>query len=118
MATLPESIPIHNIIRRVHRIHVKRHKSPIHSLLAACRDVKPDRIKIIRYAQCNPQQKNNFTTVIAKNRDEAIQQDRAESEEVKMYMDGSGQERRIEAVAIMKKGGQRKRKLQLSMGTD
>jgi ribonuclease HI len=116
MATLPETNPINYHLARAHCMHVKRHKSPLHMLLAEYRDVKPGKVEKIQATRRCPQWKPPFSIHIEKDAKRAKERAMQRVEDVQIFTDGSGQDGRIGAAAVLWREGRRERCLQMYLG--
>jgi hypothetical protein len=118
MATLPETHPVHQHIRRAHKIHVKRHRSPLHCLLAAYKWINPDRTETIDAVRMGPKWKPLLGISIAPDKDEAKKEVQENQAEVKIFTDGSGYEGGIGAAAILLRRDKPIRVLRYHLGTE
>jgi ribonuclease HI len=122
MATLPESNPISSNLARAHRVHVKRHQTPLHRLLATYRDVKPGKLEKVQTIRRPPYWKPKYDTYIQRDAKKAKERAELRREDIQIFTDGSGYEGGIGAAAtIWRQGqrqGQRERTLQLHLGSD
>jgi ribonuclease HI len=118
MATLPESNPIYQHLARAQKVHVKRHKSPLHKLLAAYPDIKPDKMEKVKTVRRKPQWKPPFSTHIEGSKEKAKESAGARREDIQIYTDGSGYRGGIGAAATSWRTGRGKKTLKLHLGSD
>lgn len=116
LATLPESHPIHHHLARAYQVPVKRHRSPLHQLVAAYRGVRPGVVEVIKPVTRGPKWKPEFDTRIDGDKEAAIERARQDTAEVKIYTDGSGHSGGIGAAAILTRAGQPPRTLRYHLG--
>src|SRR5438552_1229082 len=116
MATLPETHPIHHHLARSHRIPVKRHRTPMHCLLATYRNVHPEGIETVQAVLRGPKWKPRYQTRIEGSVAEAKELIARSNAEVKIFTDGSGMKGGIGAAAILMRNGQRTRTLRYHLG--
>ena len=118
IATLPPDHPLHKPARKCSTRKVKRHKSPLHLLMQAY-NVRPQEVESIRPAMRNPAltHKRPFTVSIANSKDNSITEDTQAKEKVKIYTDGSAQDGKVGAAALLLREGQPDRKLHYHLGS-
>lgn len=111
MATIPNSHALHGQIKRAARRYVAKHKSPMHEVLHRNK-IKPEQYEKIKPNLWGPKWEQEHTTVIAENKEKAME----DMEKYKgchvVYTDGAGRDGKVGAAAIYtpKKGEKRKRR--------
>jgi hypothetical protein len=91
MVTLPDTHPIHHQVRKAARhVHIKRHKTSLHLLLAAYRDVRPGAVEEVQTVRRSPKWKAACEVEIAGDEEEAKAMIGASRADVKIFTDGSG----------------------------
>jgi len=116
MATLPDTHPLHHHLLRTCKVPVRRHRSPIHRLLAAYKKVRPGAIETIPGVARGPKWKPSFETRIESSKEAAIERAENDRAEVRIYTDGSGYGGGIGAAAVLLRAGKQARKLQFHLG--
>lgn len=108
--TLPETHPLNKVAQRASKHIVKRHRSPLHILMALTpwepRDV--EKVEVVRR---KPGWKSRVKINIAKDRKEAIQQVQEERADIEIFTDGSGIDRGVGAAVVVYMKGERRLKV-------
>ena len=119
LATLPKSYPLHRIANHKTSGKIKRHKSPMNSLLAAYRS-DPKRVEKTPATARDPtlQGELPFVTSIANSREDSIKEAESASKEVQVFTDGSALDGKVGAAAILTRAGKPPRALHLTLGPE
>lgn len=107
IATLPPAHPLHKPVKKcTSRTIVKRHLSPLYKLMKTY-STQPSSIECIRPAPHNLAMvhKRPFMVSITEDKEASILEDSRAAEQVKVYTDGSVQDGKVGAVAIIKREG-------------
>src|SRR5882724_11852776 len=100
MVTLPKIHPLQPLFHTRARQYIKSHRSPLHEL-AHIYDMEPEiieKIWLVNIALCYS---GKFTTRVAMMAEEAEEQEVASGAGIQIYMDGSGVEGQVGAVAVL-----------------
>jgi ribonuclease HI len=118
MATLPHSHPIMKIFQKSSKCRVKRHRAPLHQLTSAYNLTHED-FETITVAGHNPalMGKQPFRTDIQDSKDSSKETDKQAPENIKIYTNGSAQDGKVGAAAIMTRDGKTLRVLHFHLGT-
>src|SRR6266702_4756810 len=116
--TLPPEHPLHTPAKKCATKMVKRHKSLLHKLMQAF-NIKPSLFETISTTGGNPARADirPFKLDIAKNKDASIMADTEGNEKVKIYSDGSAQNGKVGAAAVLVRPGKKPRTLHYHLGT-
>ena len=119
LAMLPSDHPLHRIANRKTTGKIKRHKSPINSLLGAYA-YDPKRLEKIPSTARDPMQSGKlpFKINIAETRENSMREDEEANEEVQVYTDGSAINGKVGAAAILIREGNAPRTLHLHLGPE
>ena len=106
LALLPPDHPLHPLVRKNASRRVKRHRAPLHTLLALY-DLNPTLIEKIPSTARNPEQtgKLPFNIRVPKDRNSSIAEDTLAREEIQVYSDGSAINGEVGAAAVLIKRG-------------
>ena len=117
IATLPQAHPLHKPAKKCAARAVKRHASPLHKLMSVY-GVRPSDTESIRAAPRNPatSHKRPFTVSIPADKEASTMEDKQATEVVKVYTDGSSQDGKVGAAAVLKRADQPTRKLHFHLG--
>ena len=118
LATLPEEHPLHKIANKITG-KIKRHKSPMNSLLAVYRiDLK--KIEKIPAVARDPiiQGELPFGTSIAKSREDSIKESENANEKIQIFTDGSAINRMVGVATILTRVGNPLHVLHLTLGSE
>ena len=117
LATLPSSHPLYKLVRLSVNPRTKHHRSPLHQLMQTY-VVRPQETETISPAPQNPalSHKRPFTISVSSNKDNLIEEDLRATEAVRIYMDGSAQEGKVGAAALMIRQGEPNRMLHYHLG--
>jgi len=119
LATLPKEHPLHRIVNSKTTGKIKRHKSPMSSLLAA---YKVDLKKVVKIptAARDPtlQGKLPFDISIAESREDSINEATCADEEVQIFTDGSALNGMVGAAATLTREGNPPCMLHLTLGPE
>jgi len=117
IATLSPDHPLSKPARRCANRAVKRHKSPLHALMQNY-GIRPDITETIRATPRNPAltHKRPFTISIPDSKDASVDEEAHATENIKVYSDGSAQDGKVGAAAILIKPGEPTRTLHLHLG--
>ena len=118
MATLPHSHPVTKMYRSSNKRKVKRHKSPLHHLSNAFKAAHED-FETTLVAGRNPalMGKQPFKIDIPGNKDESKEVDEQAPEHVKIYSDGSAQDGKVGAAAVLQRNGKTIKTLHYNLGS-
>ena len=116
MTTLPASNPIHREIRLAAH-QQKHHKSPLHFLVKVF-GTHPNSTEEILPLRHSPKWTPNVTTLIANKKEEAIRDTERADEETQIFMDSSGYQGGIGAVAVLRRRGKLEKVLRFHLGSD
>ena len=106
ICTLPESHPLHQLIREYRTVYARKHRTPLHKLLDHFPEIQPGQIETITPNPRPPAYTvDSFTTEIAQDRDTSMLNEAISSPEIKVFTDGSGINGNIGAAAVMYRKG-------------
>ena len=102
LLTLPDTHPLHQIIRAAKRRPPIKHLTPIdyHLKLFALANTK---VETIQPTACLPRRNSQFSTKIEPDREDSIRYELRDDADYKIFSDGSGQDNGIGAAAILYK---------------
>ena len=117
IATLPPTHPLHKPAKKCAGRRVKRHRSPLHLLMLAY-NAHPQDVENIKPAARNPAitHKRPFTVSFASNKEDSVTEDTRATEVVKVYSDGSAQNGKVGAAALLLREGESDRTLHYHLG--
>src|SRR5712691_4761864 len=117
LAILPSEHPLHKTVGRKITGKIKRHKSPLNSLLAA-HSYDPKKIEKIPTVARDPtmQGKLPFKVSIAENRDDSTKETLNATKEIQVYTDGSAINGKVGATAVLIRAGNPTCTLHLNLG--
>ena len=104
LAVLPDTHPLHKIVKVTACQDVKRHRSPLHLLLHTFR-IKPADYELIAPGSRPPNRRDSLLTHIAGSREESWEEDLHDDAKVCIYSDGSGLNGMAAAAAVLFWGG-------------
>jgi ribonuclease HI len=118
IATLAPQHPLHKPARKCANGTVKRHRSTLHELMQAFK-IKPCLLETLATTGRDPAKahKRPFKLDIAKDKEASIKADKEGREIIKVYSDGSAQEGKVGAAAILIRPGKETRKLHCHLGS-
>ena len=118
IATLDPKHPLHKPAKTCASRNIKRHRSTLHELIQAF-DIKPALLESLRTTGGNPatSHKRPFKVDIAVNKDASVTADAEGTENIKVYSDGSAQEGKVGAAAVLIRPGKNTRKLHFHLGS-
>jgi hypothetical protein len=116
MAIHPPIHPLHPLLRRAAKLNIKHHRSSLHNLAHSFL-LNPSKIETIMPARQAPTSTTPYTTHIAANKDASITEHDNITADTRIYTDGSGENRKIGASAVLYKAGHL-RKLCYHLGTE
>jgi len=116
LATLPPTHPLHKPITNSAKRLVKRHPTPLHSLLHTY-NIKLNNIEMINATRQNAKWMPTVNVQIVETREKAIEEDARDGADVKVYMDGSGMEGKIGVGVVLYQQGREKAVLRYRLGT-
>ena len=118
IATLPPAHPLYKPAGNCAKRRTNRHKSPLHQLMLNYA-AKPQDMETIKPMPRNPALTHTrpFSVNFAKSKDKSVEEDERATEEAKVYTDGSAQEGKVGAAAILIREGKPTRKLHYHLGT-
>jgi len=118
MATRPSSHPISPLILRTIKHQPKKHRTSLHHL-ASISKFNPVELEKIKATRQRPGSPPNFTTSIAKSKEESIEIDKELFPVGRMiYTDGSGYKGMIGAAAVLFVNGTKTADLRFQLGPD
>jgi ribonuclease HI len=97
-------------------MQVRKHRTPLHRLLAKYKDISPGGIESIEVSSRGPKWKPFFTTAIASNKEQAKEMLAQNRAGIHVYTDGSGFGNGIGAAAVLIREGQQPKSLQFHLG--
>ena len=117
IATLPPQHPLYKPARKAANLRTKRHKSPLHDLMQTFK-IKLNNYETIPAVGRNPAKayKRPFTMSIAANKEASKKEDATGDKEIKVYSDGSAQDGKVGAAAVLVRLGQATRMLHFHLG--
>ena len=117
LTMLPKEHPLHGIVQHKVSGKIKKHKSPLNSLLAAYRH-NPKKIEKTPTTARNLalQGKLPFVICIAENREESIREMENAREAIQVFTDGSAIDGKVGAAAVLTRAGNPPCTLHLHMG--
>ena len=116
--TLPQH-PLYKPVNASKSRHIRRHRTPLHALFHHT-SFDPKRVEKIPAKPRNPAQtgKLPFNISIATSKEASIIEDRNALDAVKIYSDGSAQEGKVGAAAVLTHPGKPNRILHFHLGTE
>ena len=119
LSTLPPEHPLYKLVKASANRKIIKHKSPLHNLMQIFK-LDPNRISKIATAVRNPLDANNIPlrTSIAGSKENSKIEDSNASESIKVYSDGSENNGKVGAAAVILKPGQQPRILHYHLGSD
>lgn len=115
IATLPDTHPLYQPVRRCAKRYVKHHRSALHHLTHLF-NINPDDLETITPTRRPPHSQTPFTTEIAKTRDESKQHSAEDKADIRIFTDGSGYEGMAGAAAILYRQRRRPKILRYHLG--
>ena len=105
--TLPPSQPLYKPARLSSNPRTKHHRYPLHQLMQVY-TVKPQETETISPVLQNPAlaHKRLFTISISSSKDNSVEEDTRATEAVRIYIDGSAQEGKVSAMALLIRQGE------------
>jgi ribonuclease HI len=118
IATLPPEHPLHKPAKKCANRATKRHRSTLHDLMQAF-NIKPNLLETLTTTGGNPatRYKRPFKIDITSDKEASIKADADGKEKIKVYSDGSAQEGKVGAAAILIRPGKETRKLHFHLGS-
>jgi ribonuclease HI len=117
LATIPPAHPLHKPVQNAANRNVKRHFTPLHSLMHTY-EIKPKAMETIAAVRQNTTWTPNLTTRIAESAALAEQQSGEDRADIRVYSDGSGIGGKIGAAAVLYRGGVLKSRRRLRLGSE
>jgi ribonuclease HI len=116
--TLPDTHPLHQIIREAQRNPPAKHPSPLDTLIKKF-DLQETKVEIIQPAVTLTHSNSRIATHIDKNREDSIISERLDTADFKVFSDGSGHDNGIGSAAILYEKNRHRplRSLQAYLGT-
>jgi ribonuclease HI/endonuclease/exonuclease/phosphatase family metal-dependent hydrolase len=102
--TLPDTHPLHKIVRQARRHPPEKHLSPLDQLIKIFK-LRNTKIEVIDPVTRYVAGTNRFVTIVATSREESIISENNDIADYKVFSDGSGQEEDIGASAVLYKKG-------------
>jgi hypothetical protein len=102
--TLPDTHPLRELVRDYSDNPARAQPAPLHNLIKIF-NVVPQHIETILPPTRLPAHRNVFDIEIADNRDDSIANEQEDDAEIKVYVDGSGQDDNAGAAAVMYRKG-------------
>lgn len=118
IATLPPQHPLHKPAKNCAARATRRHKSPLHDLMQTF-NIKPSALETVAATGGNPAtcHKQPFRLEIANDNEVSVTADTEGTEKARVYLDGSAQEGKVDAAAVLICPGKETRKLHYHLGT-
>ena len=110
--------PLHKPIRKCASRETKRHKSTLHDLIQAF-NIKPNSLETLPTTGGNPatRHKRPFKLTVASDKKASVAADEEGRENIKVYSDGSAQDGKVGAAAVLIQQGKETRTLHYHLGT-
>lgn len=116
LASLPPSHALHSIVTHCARhVDIASHREPIHDLFRLT-GLVPRRVESLAPVSLRPGSSLPFTTFIASSREEAADLDAAQTNDLRVYSDGSGLDGQVGASAVLLRHGREPRFLHFHLG--
>ncbi|KAF8264457.1 hypothetical protein EI94DRAFT_1593134 [Lactarius quietus] len=117
IATLPPQHPLHKPVKNCAGRTTKRHRSPLHDLVQTF-NIKPKLLETLSTTGGNPTThcKHPFKIDNASNKEVSVKADKEGKEKIKVYSDGSAQDREVGAAAVLIHPGKETRKQHYHLG--
>jgi ribonuclease HI len=118
LATTPPGHPLYKPVNNSKR-YIKRHRTPLHILFKGT-GFNTKHVEKIPSKPRNPAQigKLPFTVSISTSKEASVLEDRFATEQVKVYSDGSAQEGKVGAAAVLTRPGKPNRTLHYHLGSE
>ena len=118
IATLSPQHPLHKPAKTCANRRIKRHRSPLHDLIQTF-NIKPGLLETITTTGGNPatRHKRPFKTETPRDKESSVKADKEGKESIKVYSDGSAQDGKVGAAAVLIRAGKETRKLHFHLGT-
>lgn len=116
IATLPDSHPLKRPAKDAFRCYVQRHRAPLHEIMRLL-TIGPGGMETIEPVRQHPGWISGVTTEIAGTREDGIAGDLFNTDEVRVYSDGSGLDGQIGAAAILLRGRTHRKVLRFHLGS-
>ena len=117
LATLPSLHPLCKPVLQAVRCFIKKHHSPLHELMYKFK-LKPKLLEKIAATRQDPKWEPGVAIRIADNKERAKEEDGGDRSHIKVYMDSSGVEGQIGAVAVLYCDGVLRRKRRMRLGSE
>ena len=117
IAALPVTHPLNPRAAKAAKRYVQHHRSPLHELFRSFHIV-PGIIEKKPAVLHDPTWNTPFKVVIPETKEAALEIDRTDGADLRVYADGSGYEKGIGAAAVLYRGSAQPRHLQLHLGSD
>ena len=119
LATTPPQHPLYKPVNASKSRHIRCHRTPLHALFHHT-SFDPKRVEKIPAKPRNPAQtgKLPFNISIATSKEASIFEDQNALDAVKIYSDGSAQEGKVGAAAVLTRPGKPNRILHFHLGTE
>ena len=110
--------PLYKLVRKCTSRVTKRHKSTLHDLVHAF-NIKPNTLETLSMMGGNPamRHKQPFKLTIASDKKASVAADKEGRESIKVYSDGSAQEGKVGAAAVLIQQGKDTHTLHYHLGT-
>jgi ribonuclease HI len=118
IATLPQTHPLHPPIKKSAKGRIRRHRSPLHVLSAIFR-INPEAIEKIPPVRIHPNERGSHLVWldIPSSKEDSKAKDQSATEPIKVYSDGSAQNGKVGAAAVLRRQGKPDHTLKLHLGT-
>jgi hypothetical protein len=106
IATLPQIHPLHPPIKKSAKGRIRRHRSPLH-VLSAIFGINPEAIEKILPVRIHPNERGSHLVWldIPSSKEDSKVKDQSTTEPIKVYLDGSAQNRKVGAAAVLRRQG-------------
>jgi len=119
LATLPLEHPLYKVMMHKIMPSIKRHKSPIISLLGRY-NLDPKKVEKIPMVVRHPKQIGEFPFLISipNNREDSTEEAKNATEEIQVFTDGSAKDGQVGAAVVLLRAGKTQHTLHLHMGPE
>jgi len=115
LASLPKSHPLHKPVINAANRYVKMHPTPLHYMMHEY-ELHPEKVEKIEATGRPNKWVPDFATRIADTKDAAVEEDKGDRADIRIYTDGSGSGGKIGASAVLYRDGEEKRQMRYCLG--